>query len=123
VCDVSYLVSGEEEWWPPAKATVRIHCSKLLRAANPGTKPTMNDLASIKNFGPYMVNIMNQIGICSKEDLLNSDYAQIKKALIEKGINPHMNIFYSIEMGLQNRAWNSISATEKKELMALLQKD
>ena len=80
----------------------------------------MNDLASIKNFGPYMVNIMNQIGIFTKEDLLNSDYPQIKNALIEKGITPHMNIFYSIEMGLQNRNWNSISTAEKKELMALL---
>jgi hypothetical protein len=81
----------------------------------------MNDLASIKNFGPYMVNIMNQIGIFTKEDLLNSDYPKIKNALIEKGITPHMNIFYSIEMGLQNRNWNSISTTEKKELMALLE--
>ena len=100
-----------------------MHCSKPLITGYPGTKPTMYVVASIKNFGPYMVNIMNQIGIFSKAELLNSDYAQIKKALIEKGINPHMNIFYSIEMGLQNRAWNSISATEKKELMGLLQKD
>lgn len=83
----------------------------------------MNDLACIKNFGPYMVNIMNQIGIFSKADLLTSDYGQIKKALIEKGIKPHMNIFYSIEMGLENRPWNSISATEKKELIILLQND
>ncbi len=80
------------------------------------------DLSSIKNFGPYMVKIMNQIGIYSKEDLLSCDYSQIKSALIANNIKPHPNIFYSIEMGLQDRAWNSISAAEKKELLQILEK-
>jgi hypothetical protein len=80
----------------------------------------MSELHSIKNFGPYMVKIMNAIGIHSKEELLNSSYTQIKNDLEKLGIKPHMNIFYSIEMGLQNRPWNSITSSEKREVKDLL---
>jgi len=80
----------------------------------------MSSLDEIKNFGPYMIKIMNEIGIFSKDDLMQADYRDIKQKLIQKGIQPHMNIFYSIEMGLQNRSWNEITAEEKKELTSLL---
>ncbi|MFY8005854.1 MAG: TfoX/Sxy family DNA transformation protein [Sediminibacterium sp.] len=81
----------------------------------------MSDLSEIKNFGPYMVKIMHEIGIFTKEDLMNADYRQIKTALINKGIQPHLNIFYSIEMGLQNRVWNDITLQEKKEIQEIVQ--
>ena len=80
----------------------------------------MSDLADILNFGPYMVKILNQIGIYSKEDLLNTDYLSIRNALIEKGIKPHLLIFYSIEMGLQDRIWSDIKHEEKKEIQKIL---
>ncbi len=67
-----------------------------------------------------MVKIMHEIGIFTKEDLMNTDYRQIKAALINKGIQAHLNIFYSIEMGLQNRVWNDITPQEKKELENIL---
>ena len=80
----------------------------------------MSDLADILNFGPFMVKILNQIGIFSKEDLLNTDYLSIRNALIEKGIKPHLLIFYSIEMGLQDRIWSDIKHEEKKEIQKIL---
>lgn len=80
----------------------------------------MNDLKEIKNFGPYMVKVMNLIGIYSREDLLASDYKKIKKQLVNSGVNPHLNIFYSIEMGLQDRAWNEITSEEKNEIKKIL---
>jgi hypothetical protein len=80
----------------------------------------MSQLNEIKNFGPYMVTILHKIGIYTKEDLLNTDYKHIRDALVSKGIRPHLNIFYSIEMGLQNRAWSDITAQEKKELQEIL---
>jgi uncharacterized ubiquitin-like protein YukD len=52
----------------------------------------MNDLEEIKNFGPYMVKIMNLIGIHSREDLMASDYKTIKKNLINVGVKLHLNI-------------------------------
>ena len=73
----------------------------------------MNDLEEIKNFGPYMVKVMNLIGIHSREDLMTSDYKTIKKNLFNAGIKPRHNIFYSIEMGLQGKSWNEITANEK----------
>jgi hypothetical protein len=81
----------------------------------------MNDLDEIKNFGPYMVKIMNLIDIHSREDLMASDYKTIKKNLINSGINPHLNIFYSIEMGLQDRSWNEITSNEKNEIKKILE--
>ncbi|MFZ4561352.1 MAG: TfoX/Sxy family DNA transformation protein [Saprospiraceae bacterium] len=81
------------------------------------------DIAELKNFGPYMVNIMNRIGIFSKEDLLHADYRDIKQKLVRNGIQPHLNIFYAIEMGLQDRKWNDISVEEKKELQKILNTD
>ena len=80
----------------------------------------MNDLEQIKNFGPYMVKIMNLIGIHSREDLMASDYKTIKKNLIVAGVTPHLNIFYSIEMGLQGKSWHEITANEKKEIQRIL---
>jgi hypothetical protein len=81
----------------------------------------MNDLDEIKNFGPYMVKIMNLIGIYSREDLKTSDYKTIKKNMINAGIKPHLNIFYSIEMGLQGKRWNEITANEKNEIQRILE--
>ena len=80
----------------------------------------MNDLDKIKNFGPYMVKIMKLIGIHSREDLLASDYKTIKENLINAGVIPHLNIFYSIEMGLQGKSWHEINANEKKEIQRIL---
>jgi hypothetical protein len=81
----------------------------------------MNDLEEIKNFGPYMVKIMNLIGIHSREDLMASDYKTIKKNLINVGVKLHLNIFYSIEMGLQGKSWNEITTDEKNEIKNILE--
>ncbi|MEY4274023.1 MAG: hypothetical protein RL638_971 [Bacteroidota bacterium] len=80
----------------------------------------MNDLKEIKNFGPYMVKIMNLIGIYSRKDLLESDYRTIKKKLEKARVSPHLNIFYSIEMGLQGKSWNEINSNEKNEIKKIL---
>lgn len=80
----------------------------------------MNDLNEIKNFGPYMVRIMNSIGIYSRKDLLKSDYKTIKKKLVTAGVAPHLNIFYSIETGLQDRRWDEITYEEKHEINKIL---
>ena len=81
----------------------------------------MNDLNEIKNFGPYMVKIMNLIGIYSRKDLMESDYRTIKKKLVKAGVSPHLNIFYSIEMGLQGKSWNEITSNEKNEIKIILE--
>ena len=81
----------------------------------------MNDLNEIKNFGPYMVKIMNLIGIYSRKDLLESDYRTIKKKLERAGVSPHLNIFYSIEMGLLGKSWNEITSNEKNEIKKILE--
>lgn len=80
----------------------------------------MNDLSELKNFGPYMVQIMNQIGINSRNDLLQADLREIYHALQEQGIKPHLLIFYSVEMGLQDRKWSDISEEEKRRIQDVL---
>lgn len=77
-------------------------------------------IEDIKNFGPYMVKILQQIGIFTEEDLMQTDYVTIQKKLVAQKINPNILIFYSIEMGLQNRKWNDITPTEKEELKKIL---
>ena len=81
----------------------------------------MNDLNEIKNFGPYMVKIMNLIGIYSRRDLMESDYMTIKKKLVKAGVAPNLNIFYSIEMGLQGKSWYEIGLNEKNEIKKILE--
>lgn len=80
----------------------------------------MNDLDEIKNFGPYVVKIMNLIGIYSRKDLMASDYKKIKMNLVNAGVKPHLNIFFSIEMGLQGKGWNEITSSEKSEIQKIL---
>jgi len=63
-----------------------------------------------------MVKIMKLIGIHSRENLLASDYKTIKENLINAGVTPHLNIFYSIEMGLQGKSWQEISPIQKQEI-------
>jgi hypothetical protein len=41
--------------------------------------------------------------------------------MINAGIKPHLNIFYSIEMGLQGKRWNEITANEKNEIQRILE--
>ena len=82
--------------------------------------PYKVQLSEIKNFGPYMVAILNGIGIFTKEDLMNSEYPDIRSKLEENGIKPHLNIFYSIEMGLQDRVWSSITPEERWEVRKCL---
>ncbi len=67
-----------------------------------------------------MVKIMNLIGIHSRDDLMASDYKTIKKNLINAGIKPHLNIFYSIEMGLQGKSWQEITPVQKQEIQIIL---
>lgn len=86
------------------------------------TAISMSDLEKLKNFGPYMVKIMQLIDIHSKEDLLDADLVSIQEKLIQKGIKPHLSIFYSIEMGLQNRNWLDISPTEKRAIQEILKR-
>ena len=80
----------------------------------------MNDLKNLKNFGPYMIQIMGLIGIDTVEDLMNADYLSIRDRLTREGIHPHLNIFYSIEMGLQDRIWSDITEKEKMEIKKML---
>lgn len=67
-----------------------------------------------------MVGWLNRIGIHSEEDLLNSDYQTIYRKFEAAGIYPHILIFYSIDMGLQDRKWSDITESEKAELRAIL---
>jgi hypothetical protein len=81
----------------------------------------MGDLGEIRNFGPYMVRILNAIGISTREQLLATDYRTIRDALLAKGVSPHPNIFYSIEMGLQDRVWSSITPEARREIRRILE--
>ena len=86
----------------------------------------MDDLANrplieIQNFGPKMVEWLNKIDIYTEQDLLNSDYLTIKRKMLEAGIKPHILMFHSIDMGLQNRKWNDITPAEKQELKQMLE--
>ena len=79
-------------------------------------------ISELKNFGPYMVRIMNEIGIYTESDLLETEYSSIQEKLLARKIEANLLIFYSIEMGLQNRAWNEISPIEKAEIKELLKR-
>jgi hypothetical protein len=46
---------------------------------------------------------------------------QSKRICLKPELPPHLNIFYSIEMGLQGKSWNEITANEKKEIKNILE--
>ena len=87
----------------------------------------MHSLIEIKNFGHKMDEWVNKRMHCfrwsdiqNEADLMNSDYRTIKQKMIGASITPHILMFYSIEMGLQDRKWNDISPTEKQESKRIL---
>jgi hypothetical protein len=67
-----------------------------------------------------MIGWLNRIGIHTEEDLLKSDYRTIYQKFQSVGIYPHILIFYSIDMGLQDRKWSDITEREKAELRSIL---
>lgn len=67
-----------------------------------------------------MVGWLNRIGIHNEADLLNTDYRTIYEKFVSAGIYPHILIFYSIDMGLQDRKWSDITENEKAELRIIL---
>ena len=77
-------------------------------------------LEHIKNFGPYMIGLMHQLDIYSLEDLEQHSYASLHTAIKDLGVPPHLNIFYSIEMGLQGRPWNDITPSEKLQVQKMI---
>lgn len=77
-------------------------------------------IEELKNFGPYMVDIMHRIGVYTEKDLLDSSYSDIADRLLEHGIRPHLLIFYSIAMGLQDKPWTAIPVEEKTLIRAQL---
>ena len=77
-------------------------------------------VGELKNIGPYVVMVLNRIGIFTIGDLLNSDYLDMLNRMKGQGVQPHILMFYSIEMGLQDRKWNDISPAEKKVLRSVL---
>lgn len=81
----------------------------------------MRSLSEIRNFGPKMVAWLSKIEIYTEEDLLQTDYLTLKNKFIAAGIQPHILMFYSIDMGLQDRIWSDITPAEKRELKQLLE--
>ena len=77
-------------------------------------------VGELKNIGPYMEKVLNKIGILTVGDLFRADYRDLMTRMNENGITPHILMFYSIEMGLQNRKWSDITPAEKKELREVL---
>lgn len=77
-------------------------------------------LEQLKNFGPYMIKLLHRLEIFSLEDLEQYSYAKLYAAIKDLGITPHLNIFYSIEMGIQGRAWNDITPSEKLRIQQLI---
>ncbi|MHA8088220.1 TfoX/Sxy family DNA transformation protein [Aquirufa sp. Wall-65K1] len=77
-------------------------------------------IEEIRNFGPYTIGILHQIGIYTEQDLLSTDYPSISQKLKERGIQPNLNIFYGIEMAIQGKVWTEISAQEKQEIKRIL---
>ncbi len=47
---------------------------------------------------------------------MDSNYKTIQDDLAKAGITPHLNIFYSIEMGLQGKSWQEITPIQKQEI-------
>lgn len=83
--------------------------------------PNLRPVGELKNIGPYMVKVFERIGIHTVQDLLDSSYRELKDKMISAGIKPHVLMFYSIEMGIQERGWIDITPSEKLELKKLFE--
>lgn len=79
----------------------------------------MRKISEIKNFGPKMVAWFTAAGFESESDLLECTYPEIMQRLSAVGVPFHWSIVYSLEMGLQDRPWNSIREEEKQALRAV----
>ena len=81
----------------------------------------MSELLAIKNLGPYTVGLLNRAGIFTREDLLAADYRELRAAIEAEGIQPHLLIFVSIELGLQGRSWKDATPQEREEIRRLVE--
>ncbi len=75
-------------------------------------------IESLKNLGPISSRSLREIGICTIGDLrrIGSVEAYVMLKMHGKKFNTVM--LWAMEMGLQNRHWQSITPAEKRSLKA-----
>ena len=78
----------------------------------------MNDLSKLPNIGKVLADKLNEIGIQSKEDLINSGAEEAFIKLKEKDISACINMLYAIEGAIQDIRWHGITKERKTELKA-----
>ncbi len=75
------------------------------------------NLISLKNLGAATVNILNAIGIRTRDDLAAVGSAQAFRLIRQRGINASLAMLYALEAALLDVHWKSLEATLKAQLV------
>ena len=82
----------------------------------------MGELSKLKGLGPKSEKCLNEIGIYTRDDLVNTGPARVfirlKKECTTK---PNLNFLYALVGAVENRHWTDIAKSERGRLLTELE--
>jgi hypothetical protein len=74
-------------------------------------------VTTLPNLGPRCADWLEQIGICSAEDLQEVGYAAAYQQLVASGVTtPHRMLLYALAGAVTGRSCIGLSREEKREI-------
>lgn len=76
-----------------------------------------SELLTLKNLGIATVNILNAIGVHSREELQSMGPVQAYVRIQQRGIHVSKVMLYALQGALDNKHWNELSQETKEQLV------
>jgi DNA transformation protein and related proteins len=79
-------------------------------------------VSTLRNLGSKSERWLNEIGVCSKEDLEKPGSIEAYRLLKQKGYPVSLNLVWAIEGALTDTDWRDLPSDLKAELKAIIQR-
>jgi len=81
-----------------------------------------SDLSTLKNLGTASVNILNAVGIKTRQDLQRIGSVNAFLKIKARGIRVSKVMLYALEGALLNTHWKELNSDHKAQLLAEVEK-
>ncbi|MGD8175587.1 TfoX/Sxy family protein [Marinimicrobium sp. ARAG 43.8] len=85
--------------------------------------PSHSELLQLKNLGMATVNILQAVGINTREDLQQVGAVQAYRRILARDINVSKVMLYALQGALMDRHWNDLPSDLKRQLVNEAEQD
>lgn len=80
------------------------------------SKKDASSLSGLKNLGSKSAKMLNEVGIYSKQDIIDLGPANVYRLLKDRGYNVTLVMAYALEGAITDTHWNKIPKEVKERL-------